>query len=255
MAWRSEWVSDEVDRLWPEGVPQIRNEHGSANVTGYAQDEADNLIYLGMDGRKRLLDSIRATIQARQRRKLFQQGRPVYPLPTHYSQTWQHLPDYGAYHATAIADPALSGKWQSGEEIVYLLVFEGELLDGSTPENQAIRLLSLRLSEALPIPIKHRWAKALWEAGVKKDLIGELEFSGDCLAGFGVNVSETGWPAIISGLVKEGKVETVVFRKVAHFRMIFEVRHLTSKYFINSILLQFLQRFLLAYRLSPSYHF
>jgi hypothetical protein len=160
-----------------------------------------------MVGHKTVLESIRATIQARQRKKLFLQGRPVYPLATHYCQTWQHLPDYGAYHATLIANPALPGKWQPGEEVIYLLVFEGELSDGSTPEDQVIRLLSPRLSEALPIPLKHRWAKALWEAGVKKDLIGELAFSGDCSAGFGVNVSETGWPAIISRLVKEGKVE------------------------------------------------
>ena len=116
VAWRLEWVSGEVDRLWPEGVPQIRNEHGSAYVTGYAHDEAGNLIYLGMVGHKTVLESIRATIQARQRKKLFLQGRPVYPLATHYCQTWQHLPDYGAYHATLIADPALPGKWQPGEE-------------------------------------------------------------------------------------------------------------------------------------------
>ena len=34
VAWRLEWVSGEVERLWPDGVPQIRNEHGSAYVTG-----------------------------------------------------------------------------------------------------------------------------------------------------------------------------------------------------------------------------
>ena len=28
VAWRLEWVSGELDRLWPKGVPQIRNEHG-----------------------------------------------------------------------------------------------------------------------------------------------------------------------------------------------------------------------------------
>jgi hypothetical protein len=75
VAWRLEWVSGEVDRLWPDGVPQIRNEHGSAYVTGYAHDEAGNLIYLGMVGHKTVLESIRATIQARQRKKLFLQGR------------------------------------------------------------------------------------------------------------------------------------------------------------------------------------
>ena len=140
--------------MWPDGVPQIRNEYGSAYVTGYAHDEAGNLIYLGMVGHKTVLESIRATIQARQRKKLFLQGRPVYPLLTHYCQTWQHLPDYGAYHATLIADPALPGKWQPGGDIIYLLVFEGGLQSTSTPENQAIRLLSPRLLEALPIPIK-----------------------------------------------------------------------------------------------------
>jgi len=71
VAWRLEWVSSEVDQLWPESVPQIRNEHGSAYVTGYAHDEAGNLIYLGMVGHKTMLESIQATVQARQRRKLF----------------------------------------------------------------------------------------------------------------------------------------------------------------------------------------
>jgi hypothetical protein len=152
VAWRLEWVSGEVDRLWPDGVPQIRNEHGSAYVTGYAHDEAGNLVYLGMVGHKTVLESIRATIQARQRKKLWLQGRPVYPLATHYSQTWQYLPDYGAYHATVIADPALPGKWQPGEEVIYMLVFEGELPDGSTPEIPARQMLTSRLSETLPIP-------------------------------------------------------------------------------------------------------
>jgi hypothetical protein len=66
----------------------------SVYVTGYAHDEAGNLVpeqwglvYLGMVGHKTVLESIRATIQARQRKKLFLQSRPVYPLPTHYSQT------------------------------------------------------------------------------------------------------------------------------------------------------------------------
>jgi hypothetical protein len=77
-----------VYRLWPEGVPQICNEHGSAYVTGYAHDEASNLIYLGMVGHKTVLESIRATVHARQHKKLFLQGRPVYPLATHYCQIW-----------------------------------------------------------------------------------------------------------------------------------------------------------------------
>jgi len=42
---------------------------------------------------------------ASQCKKLFLQGRPVYPLDTHYSQTWQHLPDYGAYQAALTTNP------------------------------------------------------------------------------------------------------------------------------------------------------
>ncbi|MEM2112252.1 MAG: hypothetical protein QXX08_10330, partial [Candidatus Bathyarchaeia archaeon] len=203
--------SGEVDRLWPEGVPQIRNEHGSACVTGYALDNSGNLVYLGMVGHKTVLESIQATIQARQRKKLFLKGRPVCPLATHYCQTWQHLPDYGAYHATLIADPALPGKWQPGEEVVFLLVFEGELQDGSTPESRAIRLLAPRLSEALPIPIVDSWTRALWDRGLEYQLIGELGIAGDCLSGYCLRISELEWQAILTKLLKEDKIEILDF--------------------------------------------
>jgi hypothetical protein len=140
-------------------------------VTGYAHDEASNLVYLGMVGHKTVRESIRATVQARQRKKLFLQGRPIYPLATHYCETWQHLPDYGAYHAVLIADPALPGKWQPGEEMIYLLVFEGELLDGSTPETQARKTLTSCLSESLPIPILDEWYESLWVVAEMENLI------------------------------------------------------------------------------------
>lgn len=203
VVWRLEWVAGEADRLWPDRVPQIKNEHGAAYVTGYAHDEAGNLVYLGMVGHKTVLESIRATVQARQRKKLFLQGRPVYALSSHYCQTWQHLPDYGAYHAALIADPALPGKWQPGEEVAYILVFEGEQVSGSTPEDQAHHMLTPRLSEALPLPILDRWFEMLWEAGMKKELIGELVNAGDCLAGYSVHTSETYWAEILSMLVRK----------------------------------------------------
>jgi hypothetical protein len=205
VAWRLEWVNGEVDRLWPDGVPQIRNEHGSAYVTGYAHDDAGNLIYLGMVGHKTVLESIRATVQARQpkrqRQKLFLQGKPVYPLATHYCQTWQHLPDYGAYHATLIADTALPGKWQPGEEEVYLLVFEGE-----TSEGQAAKMLTARLSETLPIPVLDDWNRQLWEAARSKDLVVDLQTCGDCQEGYVVQLSEMTWKEVVIGLMNERKI-------------------------------------------------
>jgi hypothetical protein len=206
VAWRLEWISSELDRLWPEGVPQIRNEHGSAYVTGYAHDEAGNLVYLGMVGHKTVLDSIRATIQARQRKKLWLQGRPFYPLPTHYSQTWQHLPDYGAYHATLIADPALPGKWQPGEEVACILVFEEDLPNGANPEEHACKILPSRLSEVLPFPILDGWHASLWEAGQAENLIRGLATGGDCQVGYLVHMTETVWKEVIIRLLTERKV-------------------------------------------------
>jgi hypothetical protein len=206
VAWRLEWVSGEVDRLWPEGVPQIRNEHGSAYVTGYAHDDAGNLIYLGMVGHKTVLESIRATVQARQRKKLLLQGRPVYPLPTHYCQTWQHLPDYGAYHVTLIADPALPGKWQPGEDVAYIMVFEGDLTDGENLDDHACQKLPSRLSEALSIPVLLEWAEILWETGVEQGLIGELTTGGESSAGFSVQLTEKIWAELLSTLLQEGKI-------------------------------------------------
>jgi len=85
-------------------------------------------------------------------------------------------------------------------------VFEGDYPDGSSPEKQAIRSLSPRLSEALSIPIKDAWATMLWENGLAKDLLGELQASGDCLVSHWVNVSERAWSDKISFLVKENKI-------------------------------------------------
>jgi hypothetical protein len=216
VAWRLEWISSEVNRLWPDGVLQIRNEHGSASVTGYAHDDAGNRpkqslgVYLGMVGHKTVLESIRATVQSRQRKKLFLQGRPVYPLVTHYSQTWQHLPDYGAYHETLIADPALPGKWQPGEEVAYLLVFEGDMTDGEAPEEHACQKLPSWLSEALPIPVWQEWAKALWEAGIEQELISGLTTGGDNPAGFKVQLIDSVRAELLSKLLKEGKIGIAV---------------------------------------------
>jgi hypothetical protein len=201
VAWRLEWISSEVDRLWPEGVPQIRNEHGSAYVTGYAHDEAGNLVYLGMVGHKTVLESIRATVQSRQRKKLWLEGRPVYPLPAHYCQTWQHLPDYGAYHATLIADPALPGKWQPGEDVVYLLVFEGE-----DAEEQAMEMLTARLSEALPIPVLDDWNRQLWEVARNRELVVQMETCGDCQEGYVVHLGENAWKEVVIGLIRSNKI-------------------------------------------------
>jgi hypothetical protein len=111
------------------------------------------------------------------------------------------LPDYGAYHATLIADPALPGKWQPGEEVVYLQVFEGEVVDGSTPESQARSMIASRLSETLPIPVLDEWYASLWDAGQRENLIVGLETGGDCQEGYQVQLTETKWKEVITQLL------------------------------------------------------
>jgi hypothetical protein len=71
----------------------------------------------------------------------------VYPLATHYRQTWQYLPDYGANHATLIADPALPGKWKADEEVAFLLAFENSTVSEEASDGQAKFMLVPRLSD------------------------------------------------------------------------------------------------------------
>lgn len=130
----------------------------------------------------------------------------MYPLATHYCQSWQHLPDYGAYHAALIADSALPGKWQPGEEVVYLLFCGGELPNGSTPEIWSQHLLTSRLSETLSIPILSEWEEQLWEAGQIENLILRLVTGGDCQVGYIVQLDETGWKEVVIRLLKERKI-------------------------------------------------
>ena len=90
--------------------------------------------------------------------------------------------------------------------MIYLLVFEGELSEGSMPEDQALRSLSHRLSEAFPFPIQDSWAGALWEFGVERELIGNLITDGDTPAGFWIYLAETIWSDLVSKLLKEEKI-------------------------------------------------
>ena len=90
--------------------------------------------------------------------------------------------------------------------MIYLLVFEGELLDGPTQVNHAKRMLTSRLSETIPIPILDEWNESLWEAGQKENLIVGLETGGDCQEGYQVQLTETVWKEVITKLLKERKI-------------------------------------------------
>ena len=106
-----------------------------------------------------------------------------------------------------IADPALPGKWQSGEEVIYQLVFDCELLDVSTLESQARRMLASRLSKTLPIPVLDEWNESLWGVAQMENLIVGLETGGDSQEGYLVLLIETVWNEVITRLLKERKIQ------------------------------------------------
>jgi hypothetical protein len=106
-----------------------------------------------------------------------------------------------------IADPALPGKWQPGEEVIYLLVFEGELPDGSSLETKARRFLTSRLSETLSIPILDDWHESIWEAGQMENLIIGLETGGDCQKGYIIQLGEIEWKEVVIKLLKGQRIQ------------------------------------------------
>ena len=88
-----------------------------------------------------------------------------------------------------------------------MLVFEGELLDGSTSEIKVRYKLTSRLSETLPFPILDEWREFLWEVAQMENLIVGLETGGDCQSGHQVKLTETVWKEVLTGLLKERKIQ------------------------------------------------
>jgi hypothetical protein len=98
----------------------------------------------------------------------------------------------------------LPGKWQPGEEVIYMLVFEGA--EGIAHEAQATQMLTKRLTEALPIPVLDEWNRQLWEAARRNDLVVDLQTCGDCQEGYMVRLTETVWKEVIIRLLKKRKI-------------------------------------------------
>jgi len=90
--------------------------------------------------------------------------------------------------------------------MIYLLVFEGELLGGWTPDTLARQMLISRLSETLPIPVLDEWNESLWEVAQMENLIVGLETGGDCQEGYLVQLTETVWKEVITRLLKERRI-------------------------------------------------
>lgn len=200
VAWQVRWTG-EAHTLWEGNVPMVQNQQVGAYLTGYALDR-EHVVYLGMTGYKTVLESIRATVQARRKKLLEVHTHFVFPLPDQYFQVWQGLDDFGYHHAALLARPALPGKWLPDDLDAYLLGFDGDA--GNLPAQ-----LAARLSEGLCIPILPEWGPALWEAGQRANLIRPLTYGGDCQAGYAISLPEATWTALVQHLLEENQIQLI----------------------------------------------
>ena len=84
---------------------------------------------------------------------------------------------------------------------MYLLVFEGE-----DAVEQAMKILTAQLSEALPIPVLDDWNRQLWEIARNKELVVQMANCGDCQEGYVVHLGENAWKEVVIGLMKGQKI-------------------------------------------------
>lgn len=80
------------------------------------------------------------------------------------------------------------------------------MFEGETPEGQAVKMLTARLLEALPIPVLDEWNRQLWKAARSQNLVADLQTCGDCQEGYIVQLSEMIWKEVVIGSMNERKI-------------------------------------------------
>ncbi len=203
--WRVEMIPD-PDRkkkpYWNKRVPMVRNGEVGLPVTGYAySDQSRLLAYLGVVGYKTSVESLRATLIQNKVLNLDTDGyHPMSPCEK-YEQVLQALPEYTSTHSAFIAHQALPGKWSPEHNLLFLLVFRGS----EDPDADLIEQFTVRLNEALEVPIIPEWGLPLFKAAKARNFIGRMETGGDCLGGVWVNLAND-WNGLIGEMIKEGNL-------------------------------------------------
>ena len=203
--WRVEMIPD-PDRkkkpYWNKRVPMVRNGEVGLPVTGYAYSDQSRLMaYLGVVGYKTSVESIRATLIQNKALNLDSDGyHPMSPCEK-YEQVLQALPEYTSTHSAFIAHQALPGKWSPEHHLLFLLVFRGS----EDPDADLIEQFTVRLNEALEVPIIPEWGLPLFKTAKARNFIGRLETGGDCLGGVWVNLGSD-WNGLIGEMIKEGNL-------------------------------------------------
>ena len=191
---------EQAGRLYPEGVPRLRNGQAMGHVSGYAYDQDHNLAYVGLVGYKTSLESLRVTLMAGKSLQMLQDGAgDVAMLPSdRYEQAWQAMPEFTSHHVGFVSRLALPGKWEPEDLCAYQLVFR----DAPDPGQELIRLFIERLKECLEVPILDDWARALWSQARSRKLVVDLTTGGDCVMGAKIDL-QADWQELLTELLSQ----------------------------------------------------
>ena len=193
----------QVQRLYSEAVPKLRNGQAMAYVSGYAYDNDHVLVYAGLVGYKTSLESLRISLIMGKSLTFTQDGAGDLSLiaSDRFEQAWQTMPEYTSHHAGFVSRLALPNKWEPEDLSAYLLIFQGS----PNPEQQMRDLFIERLKEALEVPILDEWSLPIWNLARNRNLVQDLITGGDCLRGAKINL-QADWQGLLSELLAEGSL-------------------------------------------------
>jgi len=181
--------------LFSEKIPRISNGETSALVTGYAINENNSLVYVGMVGHKTSLLSIVSTLS--QGKGINLSGH-VYLEPLEkYIKTISPMPEYQSHHCLLLASPSIPGKWEHGQNHIYL----PEFINGPKIKDLFIQ----RMNEALVIPLLPEWGDMIFDEGTDRGYITQLEVAGDCRACVAIDL-ERDWNSLVVELLTQNEI-------------------------------------------------
>ena len=181
-------------------VPSLSNDQVSVVLTGFAARRLGYaeavLVYAGVVGHKTALESIRASVQGRNRKRLrVSRYNRVLDVKGEYRWVQSEIPESGLHHGALILRDALEPQ---GQDVAYILVFEG---DDVRPQDLFIRVLD----RATPLPFLPEWADTLWRGSLENGWVEELDYGGDVVAAYAVYLTKP-WDRLLKILVMEGAI-------------------------------------------------
>ncbi len=181
-------------------VPYLRNDQVSITLTGFAARQLSYteavLVYAGVVGHKTALESIRASVQGRTRRRLsISRYNRRLDVTGEYLWAQTDIPEEGLHHGALLLRDALDPR---GKDVGYILIYEGE---DTRPQDMLISVLDV----ATTLPFLPEWADVLWVEALDRGWVEELDYGGDVVAAYAVHLTKP-WDKLLSMLVAAGRL-------------------------------------------------